>query len=310
MSDEESVLLSEEQLASCLSDISKTLDGAGYAFSRLDCHGKGLTALGPACADLKHVQFANAASNALKTLDEFAGMPALVALDARGNALEKLPDFSACSHLQVLNVEGNQLASVAGLVSPTLVYLTLSGNPLTSLEGLTGLSVLKRVEVKGCGLTSFAGLGDLPALSELIAEGNALESLAGLDAAVGLKTLSLRGNSGIVALVSEEGSPSWASFEALDTLDLSGTGLESAAALEPLKECPSLKHLSVAESPFGEGDAPRVEILLMFPALESIDGTPVSSDDRMAAKEEAERRRQEAEEAAAAAAAAEEEEED
>ena len=94
-------VLSDAQIRKGLSNVERTLDGDGYAFSKLDVSGKGIDSLGSSLPRFQHVRYLNLADNAVTDLTPAAGMYSLLAVDAKNNKLTAIGDLSASTFLQV-----------------------------------------------------------------------------------------------------------------------------------------------------------------------------------------------------------------
>ena len=99
------------------------------------------------------------------------------------------------------------------------------------------------------------------------------------------------------------GAVNWSQLPAfkLTELRLSRSKLATGADLAPLTAAKALRTLVVSDTELARSDNYRVEVLLVLPALRSLDGEAVSAEERVAVEAERVRR---AEEAAAAAAEA------
>lgn len=94
-------LLTKAQLREGLQNVERTLDGEGYAFSKLDVSGKGLTDLGESLPQYQHVRYLSVADNQLTDISAASGMYSLLSIDARNNKLEAVGDLSKSAFLQV-----------------------------------------------------------------------------------------------------------------------------------------------------------------------------------------------------------------
>ena len=103
MADEEATpgLLTKAQLRDGLQNVERTLDGEGYAFSKLDVSGKGLTDLGESLPQYQHVRYLTVSDNQLTDITGASGMYSLLSIDARNNKLEAVGDLSKSAFLQV-----------------------------------------------------------------------------------------------------------------------------------------------------------------------------------------------------------------
>ncbi|CAJ1377244.1 unnamed protein product, partial [Effrenium voratum] len=214
--------------------------------------------------DLRHLLFLDMSSNKLSELPQLH-MPALRRADFRDNEIVSCAKFSGHASLQTLRLSGNQLSSVQGLQAmPKLEVLELSGNALSSLD-----------------------VTKLPALASLDISKNKFETLAG----------------------------PWQEMAALASLDASGNALAEVKALEPLQQMEALRSFAMAGCPLEEQEGLNLRLeILIFRTLQMINGEEVPPEERDEAQalhekrleEEAERLRQEEEARLAAEEAAKE----
>ena len=117
--------------------------------------------------------------------------------------------------------------------------LTISGQEISDLSFLEGMTRLKRLDLSGCTIQGdLSVLSTLPALEELSMQGCSISSLSFLEGAPALQSLNLRGNA-IGNL-----SP-LASIPTLKRLDLADNAV---ADLNPLSGLTELTHLNLSEN--------------------------------------------------------------
>ena len=117
--------------------------------------------------------------------------------------------------------------------------LTISGQEITDLSFLEGMTHLKRLDLGGCSISAdLSVLGTLPALEELSLRGCSISSLAFLEGASALKALDLRSNAvgNLSAL---------ASVTTLQRLDLADNAISD---LSPLSGLTELTYLNLSEN--------------------------------------------------------------
>lgn len=92
-----------------------------------------------------------------------------------------------CGSVFRLSAAGEGLARLGEAVSAceALETLDVSGNELTSLDGLEGLSRLRVVSARGNRIGSLLGFPSLPSLERLLLQGNAVASLRDVEALAG-----------------------------------------------------------------------------------------------------------------------------
>ena len=117
--------------------------------------------------------------------------------------------------------------------------LTISGQEITDLSFLEGMTHLKRLDLSGCTIhADLSVLGTLPTLEELSLEGCSISSLAFLEGAPALKDLNLRANAiGNLSALS--------SITTLRSLDLANNAISD---LKPLSGLTELTHLDLSEN--------------------------------------------------------------
>ena len=100
---------------------------------------------------LPALQKANLARNRLTTVAGTTLGGSLTWLDLSRNALCDVSAANAVAPLRWLGLAHNQLTHVV-LTLPALTTLTLSHNPLASLDGLAGLPALQQLTASECGV--------------------------------------------------------------------------------------------------------------------------------------------------------------
>ena len=267
---------------SLLEEVERNRDegsGRGYAFTKCDlaatqCEIEAATDI---FDDYDHVRYLSLATCKMASCKPLSPLTRLRWLDLSTAALAEPGSLPPLPALQILKLPGCGIASFAGCTweFPQLRALDLSGNALTEvpefgqLPSLTFLSLAKN-QIAALPVGAWAGL---PALATLQAEGNApLADLAGLATTPALASLTLS-----------------------DCPEIS-----SAALLKPLADV-ALSSLTVTGTPLAETP---VEVLLVLPKLQLLNGAPPTEEDVAAAADLKVEREREAAEAAAAAAAA------
>ncbi len=110
-------------------------------------------------------------------------------------------------------------------------------------------------------------------------ENNGVEKVNTLEGAASLETLKLSGNSTLVEL------DGLSSLRSLKSLNLSGTGVASLEQIGKLKGLQNLTELDVSNTPVGDSENAKIEVLILLPQLESYNGEKYSNDDRAAARD-------------------------
>eukprot|EP00743_Colponemidia_sp_Colp-15_P001805 GILK01001970.1.p1 GENE.GILK01001970.1~~GILK01001970.1.p1 ORF type:complete len:331 (-),score=82.86 GILK01001970.1:137-1087(-) len=292
--------LTSDILAQSLSRISKTVDGTGYAFTRLDVKDKGLTDLGEDIVKYQHIRHINVSNNQIEDISSVVSLPHLLSIDAQSNSIQALEPFNqdGLQFLQILNLSKNQITSLTAVKLPLLRSLNLNENQIETAETFPGHDQIQELELRSNKLTSLVGVRNIPRLQKLYLAENELESLTGLEALPALEYLHVRHNkiSSLDGLVD---------LPNLKSINLRENAITSVEELAKLKELPNLKTIAVSGNPFVDefGDTYRKEILIVISTLSKIDKEDVTAEERAEAIEEAATRKAEAEAEAAAAAA-------
>ncbi|CEL93479.1 unnamed protein product [Vitrella brassicaformis CCMP3155] len=313
---EEGSVLEGDLLRSSLSQISKTVDGSGYAFARLDCSGKEVSSLAEAVGDYTHIRFVQMSNNQIKDITPVSRLPHVLSLNCSQNGitqLECLANPEGClPFCQTLDASTNAMEKLGNLKMERLKRANVSGNQIASLEGFEGHEAIEVLNLSKNKLINCQGIGNLPALKELFMSENEIKSLEGLQELPSLDLWDLSGNK----LDTLDGFGGAAS---ITTLLLKENQVSTVKEFEKLRVLPKLRKFDATGNPIvGElGDeAFRIELLIVLTRLTEINGQEVTPEERQQAKGlEADRIRQEeerkkAEEEAAAAAEKEGEEAD
>ena len=185
-------VLSLDVLQHALDGVERTVNGTGFAFSKLSIPDEGLEDIA-LLRGYVHVRYLVARDNSVSDISPLVKMSSLVSADIAGNAIHKLVAFPN-RFLQVLDVSRNQLVGLAGFAAPMLTYLKLDSNKITSLAGISNCKLLQRLDVNDNLLESTADIEDLPALQMLQLGDNAVTTVVGLGTLPALEVLNLCGN--------------------------------------------------------------------------------------------------------------------
>ena len=189
---EEDGVLSLEDMPEGLSNILRTVDGTGFAFSELSIQDKGLTDIN-ILRKYPHIQHLRARSNLIEDVSPLTSIAALVTADVADNCVEKLPGFSN-PFLQVLDLSNNKLLNLSSFSAPRITFLKLDSNSISSLAGISLCKTLQRLDVNDNKLETTSDIRDLPALRMLQAGDNDIADLRGLQTLPALEVLNLAGN--------------------------------------------------------------------------------------------------------------------
>ncbi|WIA19886.1 hypothetical protein OEZ85_005786 [Tetradesmus obliquus] len=277
-------LFEDGMVAQGLSQLSKTAAGTHPAFLRLDITGTTLS--NPAaithCSHLQHVNLGN---NCLTTLQGLGALQQLTVLDASRNQLTQVLEIStsssdsgsnSSSNLRSADLSYNQIRYIRDLSEfRRLSRLVLDGNQIEHIgSGLRQLHCLQHLSLSGNKLSSCQGLEGLTSLRELALDGNRLTSLAPLAALSGLEVLLAAHNhlsscEGVQGLVS------------LRRLDVSGNALRRLEALRPACGLQLLGELDLAANPLEAAQNVRLHTVYLLPQVSLLNGSAVSSEEKV-----------------------------
>ncbi|CAJ1338694.1 unnamed protein product [Effrenium voratum] len=280
MAEVEFVPLTHEILSQSLSNIHRAASG-GFAFTKLDCSNKELTELGNKVENYTQLRHVILSNNKLNSIDAVTRLPHLLTLQFDNNEVNSLEclaeaDLPWCQRIDFTVNKLSMLPSLA--VLGRLRFACFASNEISSLEGFDGHPLLQELQLQENKLTSLKGLGRLESLRTLIVSGNQLTSLQGLDAPM-LKKLDVSKNqlSNLEHLVAE-----------CQELDIAENQLNAEDPnLPELRRLSDLKKLHSLNIAGNAGDL-RVEVVVVAPQVQIIDGELVTEEDReaAAAKEE------------------------
>ncbi|KAJ0394858.1 hypothetical protein P43SY_002499 [Pythium insidiosum] len=242
-----------------LSRLDRAMDDSGFAFTALDVEGKELATLEP-IRGFPHLQFVNVTKNQLSDVAPLGDLPYLVDVNLAENAFTTPPAFS------------NPYLQESERTSTSASSLKINDNQLETLAGLSGLPSLVALEASRNNVTDLAALPteSMNKLERLELNQNKLLSLAGIE-----------------------------SVPTLTYLSVSENNLDSMDAIEKLSSLEKLSELNLSQNPVVDSENYRLQMLIMLPHLQKLDGELVTEADRLAAV--ALKREREAAEAAAAA---------
>lgn len=204
----------------------------------------------------------NMSSNRLTTMLGLAQHASLVSLDLSHNLVETTDGLEGLANLQVLRLHHNHL---------------------TAVNGLEHLQQLQVLDLNNNDLTSIAELRRCTALTDLDVSCNALSELDDISSLNRLATLSLRGN--LLKLLDYLPACLPAS---LRKLDLAQNSIGEVSELQNLRSLHSLEHVDVSENVFAatsmhHGFSYRPLTVAFAPALQTLDGEPVTREERRSA---------------------------
>jgi len=303
-----------------LSDMGRTIDGAGLAYRSMVCSARRIGSLKALegytnlhsvdlsenmikdvtpLKGLKNVLSLNLSRNEISMLKGWEGLgedeelfPCILSLDLSSNALTAMPNvLTSLKLLRSANLSKNEIEKCADFAgSATLTELDLSGNKLTNLVGIAAMPLLTKLNVSSNEITEFGAekaLAELPELRELNIAGSNLQAL----------------------------EAPWQDLPLLNNIDVSKGAMASLDKLEVLRQLPKLRRLKVEDNPFAkppeegsETGFSRAKVLVCHWRLDEIDGAPVTDEEREEARllnvrlleEKEARMKAEAEEAAGA----------
>lgn len=251
------VPLAGEVLHSSLKDVSRTVDGSGYAYVRLTCVGKGITSLPEKLSHYVHLRYIDISNNKIQDLTPFSKLPHVLTLNASSNSISDiscLNDPTNLPFLALLNLSGNQIANVPPIPLQRLTRLALDANPIAKLDDFQFPPSLTHFSLRGTPLESLDSLVASESLTSLYLSHTTLQDFKRLE-----------------------------NFPALKTLDLEGVPLQQEQ-LQQLLVAPLLRELSLAPfEPEAEESQFRVDVLSVLPRLQWLNGKQVSLHERKSA---------------------------
>jgi len=292
-------VLPEQELAEPLMDLTnlaRTVDGAGFAYLSLSCVNKRINPI-KAIESYAHLQKIDLSQNAIRDVAPLKGFQFCLSLNLSSNEIANIKSWDGegmLPQLRSLDLSGNLLAALPQLPFASLRSLKLAGNEIATCADFTGHEKLTYLDLSENKLTSVAGIANMPALTSLNVSGgmkngnptNQLESLEGLTGMESLQELNLARNKFSVL------QAPWETFPALRSLNVSENVIEAPKAppgekalehpMNVLRQLPKLRNLQVAGNPFSAPEEPpedfnvRAEVLVCHWRLESIDDQPVT----------------------------------
>ncbi|KFP04970.1 Leucine-rich repeat-containing protein 23, partial [Calypte anna] len=278
--------LTEEVLKEGLSLLCKTSDGLAHAYVKFEAKLKDLTDISLLECFI-HLRYVDLSENKLKDLSPLSNLTQLLWLKVDGNLLA-----SACMqelpYLQILSFAQNRIKNMEGITHPLLANLSLKGNKIQTLLGLSHgqLFSLQILELRGNKIEKTAGL-NLPKLKDLYLAQNAIQSLEGLEGLGQLTTLHLRDNQ----LETLDGFCS--SMKCLQYLNLRSNRINNLKEVAKLQVLPSLQVLVLLDNPCSDEQNYRIEVLVLLPNLQRLDKELVEEDEQAEAKKISQERQEE-----------------
>ncbi|KAK2851471.1 hypothetical protein Q5P01_007747 [Channa striata] len=274
---EEVCHLTQETISQGLSLLCRTGNGLGHAFIRLDLKDKRLSNIA-AISSYVHLRFLDISNNHLSDLSPLASLTQLLWLKVDHNIVDccEAQPFAKLTYLQWLSMAGNRLTDMEGLTGPALENLNLTGNSIKKVNGLqdSRFGNLVILELRGNHLESTDGI-NLPNLRVLYLAQNNIKHLEGLQKLERLTTLHLRDNQ----LTSLDGLHP--NMKCLEYLNVRGNAIMDENGLQGLGlVSKTLRVLVISENPLVETTDYRLSVLIIVPQLERIDKDAVSPEER------------------------------
>lgn len=298
MGAEDAVQLDEQAMQ--LSDVTKTVDGVGFAYSRLDCVGKNVGGI-KLLEQYPHLRQIDLSGNSIRDVAPLSKLSHVLSLNLSSNAISSIASWpeDALQHLLFLDLSGNQLTELPNLTMPALRRADFSRNEIASCKHFAGHSRLQALKLSKNQIEHVGGLARLPALETLELGENAVSSFAGMKELPSLTSLDVSKNK----FATLEGP--WGEVTKLRSINVAGNVIAAASAFQPLGRLGELRTIIAAGNPLEEqeGINLRLELLICHPGLKIIDAEEVTLDERDAAKDLSTKRKEEEEARLAAEAA-------
>lgn len=146
-----------------------------------DISSNQLTVL-PALQNLERLEYAYFQGNQIASIDGFGGHPSLIHLELQEQQggetpFTSLQGFGLMASLKYLNLSGNQLTSLEGLDAPCLTQFNVSKNQLTKLDHLRGAPECIELDVQENAIGGEEGASEEELLRNMSAQTPKLQKL-------------------------------------------------------------------------------------------------------------------------------------
>jgi len=294
---EDVVILAQDVLKASLTQISKTVDGTGFAFVRLNCSGKNITTVPSMLEEFKHLLYIDFSNNQIKDFAPFCKLPHVLFLMGSQNHLVNMaalkdPCLPFC---QTIDLSNNKIEKLGAVKTERLQRLMLNGNQISGVEDFDGHPSLEILSLRQNKLKNCEKIAAMPKLRELILAENEIDNVSQLADMNELQTLDLSNNK----LEKLDGFKGVAN---INTLVLKSNLVQDLREFEKLRVLPKLRKLTTEGNPADNGESFRTEIIILLDRLTHINDQPVTAEEKQAAKELFLAREKEKEEAAKKAA--------
>jgi Leucine-rich repeat (LRR) protein len=278
-------ILKVEQIVGGLSQVSKTYDGASYAFTNLVLDEKEIEELGESLRSYQHIRFLSMQKNQLKDISEILYIPHLLTFNASENQVASIEFLAGARdsllYLQQLTLTKNKLTALPSLPLPRLAKLLINENEIASCVAFAGHSCIQYLDLSKNKLTSLEGVSKMPKLQHLdVSENELTEVKDGLQGLPDLRKLILTKNK-IASLAG------FSNMYKLEHLVLIENQIATAKELVHLNQAvPSLKQLDMMENP-AAADNFKTEVLIIQSDssinLRKLNDEDITDEDRQAA---------------------------
>jgi len=264
-----------------LSNISKTIDGSGFAYTSLSCTAKNVRSVSilEQYAALRTVDLSD---NRIQDVNSVGKLECVLSVCLADNSIRSIDCWRADQllHLRFLDLSNNQLQSLPSLKLPALRKASFAGNQISTCEGFLGHPRLMQLDLSGNCLPSLAGVGDMPCLQTLSVarqQNSCLLNADGLAHLPALISLDISGN----GLTNLDGP--WEEMPLLSTLNVSTNAISAVSNLEGVAHMAHLVELLISPNPVDDVELStplRIEVLILSPKLQSMNGEAVEEQER------------------------------
>lgn len=124
-----------------LTDISLTMDGTNFAFTRLTLRNKGINEITQAIDCYPHLRVIDMGFNQLQDISYLEKLRFVVELNLENNHLSDvkfLMSSEAFPYLKKINLQGNKITALNTINLRNMMHLNLNNNRIISLDDFEG----------------------------------------------------------------------------------------------------------------------------------------------------------------------------
>ncbi|XP_062338774.1 leucine-rich repeat and guanylate kinase domain-containing protein [Osmerus eperlanus] len=266
-------VLTEEQVASCLSNLGHSATGLQHVYQFLSIPGRHLSNIS-ILSNYVYLQKLEIPHNNIKDLSCVSHMPYLIILDASHNEISDFFGFQPPKNLKEVNLSHNRMVLMKDLSAYcSLSKLKLDYNSFSQIRGLGRCTGLTHLSLAHNKLSHISGLNNLP-LKELCLRGNQITKIENMETLRSLHVVDLSFNkiqslSGLQDLI------------LLGSVNLERNLISDIKEASHLHSLYLLRELNLLKNPVQDQPDCRLALIFLLQHLSGLDQQKVTAEEKV-----------------------------